>query len=161
MNKGFLIVLLTTLIYTKELYPSYSAPNITYERDYTCLTKAIYAEARGESKRGKEAVAIAIKNRANDPRFSSTICGVISQKIDGVQQFPWASKPVKRPSNKLEHEAYLDSGRIAMETLNNSLTWDHPGVFFHSTTVKIDKSKSKWFKTKTKVIKEGRHVFYK
>jgi spore germination cell wall hydrolase CwlJ-like protein len=47
--------------------------------EITCLALHIYHEARGETLRGRVAVAAVVLNRVNDHRFPPTICGVIKQ----------------------------------------------------------------------------------
>ena len=44
-----------------------------------CLAENIYYEARSEDIRGQFAVASVTLNRAKDPRFPSTVCGVVKQ----------------------------------------------------------------------------------
>ena len=46
---------------------------------WTCLTEALYFEARGESVAGQFAVAEVILNRVTDPRYPDTICGVVNE----------------------------------------------------------------------------------
>ena len=45
-----------------------------------CLSVALWFEARGESKKGQEAVAQTIINRSKHPNYPNSICGVIKQK---------------------------------------------------------------------------------
>ena len=44
-----------------------------------CLAKNIYFEARGESIKGKIAVANVTMNRVDSPKYPNTICGVVYQ----------------------------------------------------------------------------------
>ena len=44
-----------------------------------CLAEAIYHEARGQSVMGRLAVSDVILHRVEDPRFPSTVCGVVYQ----------------------------------------------------------------------------------
>jgi len=46
---------------------------------WTCLTEALYFEARGESVAGQFAVAEVIQNRVADPRYPDTLCGVVNE----------------------------------------------------------------------------------
>lgn len=59
-------------------------------REMTCLSLAIYQEARGESLQGMRAVGHVIMNRTRDRRFPSTICGAVWQR----SQFSWTVRPV-------------------------------------------------------------------
>ena len=45
----------------------------------TCLSEALYFEARGESVKGQFAVAEVIMNRVDDRRYPDTVCSVINQ----------------------------------------------------------------------------------
>ena len=58
------------------------------KKDLECLAKNIYFEARGESHKGKIAVAQVTLNRViHSSEFNKTICGVVYQK----DQFSWTS----------------------------------------------------------------------
>lgn len=47
--------------------------------EWTCLSEALYFEARGESVKGIFAVAEVILNRVDSPSYPDTVCGVINQ----------------------------------------------------------------------------------
>lgn len=49
------------------------------DRNWVCMTEALYHEARGETIEGIYAVAEVILNRVDSPRFPDTICGVVNQ----------------------------------------------------------------------------------
>jgi|TARA_B100001971_G_scaffold7277_1_gene5970 spore germination cell wall hydrolase CwlJ-like protein len=55
--------------------------------DLYCLVENIYYEARGESRRGKQAVAHVVLNRARSEQYPNTICDVVWQK----DQFSWTT----------------------------------------------------------------------
>lgn len=44
-----------------------------------CLAQAVYYEARGEPRTGREAVAMVVMNRLHDPAYPKTVCGVVFQ----------------------------------------------------------------------------------
>jgi spore germination cell wall hydrolase CwlJ-like protein len=44
-----------------------------------CLTQAVYYEAASESPAGQRAVAQVVLNRVRDPRYPSSVCGVVYQ----------------------------------------------------------------------------------
>lgn len=50
------------------------------EDDIYLMSQVVYAESKGEPYEGKVAVASVILNRVNDPKFPSSIEGVIKQK---------------------------------------------------------------------------------
>lgn len=47
--------------------------------DLVCLSRNVYHEARGESPRGRRAVAFVTLNRVGKPGFRDTICEVVYQ----------------------------------------------------------------------------------
>ncbi len=49
------------------------------QRATECLTQAVYYEAASESAVGQRAVAQVVVNRVRDPRYPSSVCGVIYQ----------------------------------------------------------------------------------
>jgi spore germination cell wall hydrolase CwlJ-like protein len=50
------------------------------QRELTCLAKNIFYEAGNQPEEGKVAVGLVTLNRAQDGRFSNTVCGVVDQK---------------------------------------------------------------------------------
>ena len=48
--------------------------------DMHCIAQAVYSEARAESQTGQRAVAHVIINRANNPRYPKSYCGVVKQR---------------------------------------------------------------------------------
>ena len=53
-------------------------PPVTVEERH-CMAEAMYFEARGEGWLGMVAVGAVIKNRVDDRRYPSTVCGVVHQ----------------------------------------------------------------------------------
>ena len=51
-------------------------------RDLDCLAAAVYYEARGESLDGQAAVAQVVLNRARQPSFPKSVCGVVFQGVE-------------------------------------------------------------------------------
>lgn len=114
------------------------------EREIECLAKNIYFEARGESTRGKLAVAQVTINRMNDYRWPKTICQVVYQR----GQFSWTTNKHKITNIAL----YTDIKELAYSVLNEPLE-NFPYTHFHNTQVQPN-----WkYKRKTKI---GNHIFY-
>lgn len=68
--------------------PASSATDGMAERALDCLAAAIYYEARSESLQGQRAVAQVVLNRARDPLYPSSVCGVVfqgSERVTGCQ----------------------------------------------------------------------------
>lgn len=59
------------------------------DADHTCLSLAIYHEARGENAKGQAAVGWVVRNRLGDPRYPKTICGIVQQGSRYSCQFSW------------------------------------------------------------------------
>ena len=77
-----------------------STPLFTY-KDTECLARNIYHEAANEPEEGMVAVGVVTINRANDPRYPKTLCGVVQQRTTLNQvvvcQFSWTCMKVRKP----------------------------------------------------------------
>jgi spore germination cell wall hydrolase CwlJ-like protein len=122
-------------------------PEITIElptaKEFDCLVKNVYYEARGESLMGKVAVAKVTMNRVKHPNYPKTICAVVYQH----KQFSWTSKPRKA---KVNTEEWLASVDAAVKGYNLE---GFEATHYHNMTVR-----PKWGLHKVGVI--GNHIFY-
>jgi len=129
-----------------------------------CMADNIYYEARGEGTLGMVAVARVVINRAEDPRWPDTPCGVV---YDGAKygkenahlqrgkcQFSWLCQGT-RPK-KPDPVLYSQAWRVAYEVLVER-KWDDR--FAGLTFYHADYVKPKW--PYRFVKKVGRHLFYK
>jgi spore germination cell wall hydrolase CwlJ-like protein len=84
--------------------------------DVTCLAKAVYYEARGESADGQAAVAQVVLNRTHRPSYPSNVCGVVFQGVNqGGCQFSFACNgAMRRP---LEPAAWTRARQVAADAL--------------------------------------------
>lgn len=115
-----------------------------------CLAKNIYHEARGESLKGKLAVAKVTLNRVEAAGFSNTVCGVVYEP----KQFSWTSN---RALKVLDKQAWAEALELAQHSIQTQLMYmNFDALYFH--TVQMPKP-SKW--RVKKVAKIGNHVFYK
>lgn len=64
-------------LYTREAIEA--LPGARGGAEWSCLTEALYFEARGETTKGIFAVAEVVLNRVDDPRYPKTVCGVVRQ----------------------------------------------------------------------------------
>lgn len=97
--------------------------NSSQRKELECLTKVVWFEARGESKRGKIVVANVVQNRMQYGKpFATTVCGVVYQR----NQFAWTNNKKKRSSNfrsiakkhmKTEGKQVLDTVSVAIEAV--------------------------------------------
>jgi hypothetical protein len=124
-------------------------------RDLDCLTDAVYYEARGETKRGQQAVATVVLNRVKNPSFPKTVCGVVFQRAAGTCQFSFACDGSMRRSR--EAEAWQDARRIAARALSGYVLRDiGSATHFHTTDVA-----PQWGPRMLRVAQVGLHVFYR
>nr|WP_184044390.1 cell wall hydrolase [Roseospira visakhapatnamensis] len=135
--------------------------NMVVSRDeLLCLALNDYWEARGESTRGRVAVAQVVLNRARDPRFPGSICDVVSQNRSGKPrscQFSWyCDGRSDRPTNAT---AWRSSVLLAKSLLtrNNAIS-DLTGgaLWYHNRTVNPGWAGRLAFATRV-----GDHYFYR
>ena len=156
------VILLGYLIYSQPLPaladmlpPSpveVSAPDTNNRaRHLTCLTEAIYREAKGQSPAGQLAVGQVILNRANDRRFPSDICEVIYQRDARRCQFSWVCHPRLPPPHPTE---YASAARAAEQVLSNLPDLTRGAIYFHDTSI------SGWPRLR-QTARIDNHIFYR
>ena len=124
-----------------------SRGSITRE-DFLLLTRAIYAEARGESFDGQVAIGAVILNRTQSPYFPDSIREVILQRNERLCQFT----PVSNGTINLQpDEAAVKAAVKALEG------YDPTGgaLFFYNPHISTDN----WIKTLPVLTRIGKHVF--
>ncbi len=118
------------------------------DTELNCLAKNVYYESRGESKRGKLAVALVTLNRVEDTRYPDTICDVVYQK----HQFSWTKA---KTHAKVNQEQWRQSFEAALEAyMNRDVLGNFKATHFHATHVN-----PRW--NLKRVAKIDNHVFYK
>ena len=119
-------------------------------KDLECLAKNIYYEARGESNKGKIAVAQVTLNRViHHSEFNKTICGVVYQK----DQFSWTSTSKNSIKNKYQWE---EAQHIAKGILQGKLFLENfEALYFHANYIKPP-----WRNSKQYITTIGKHIFY-
>lgn len=138
--------------------------NIVYinEKEYNCLVKNIYFEARNQSKIGKQAIAVVTLERVKRNNYPPTICKVVSEERKrGVCQFSWkcdgkSDNPVL--SSKDELAAWNRAKAVAEDALLGKIDPMIKGAtMFHASYVKPD-----WDYSKLQFLgKIDDHLFYK
>lgn len=99
-------IIIGTLITPKE-----AVAEQVSQKDITCITTALYHEARGESEKGQLAVANVILNRLHNDKFKAkTACGVVYQP----RQFSWTRWTKTAPQN----EQYDSLKNVALKAVN-------------------------------------------
>lgn len=129
---------------------------IVLTEDLKCLADNIYHEAKGESLRGKQAVAQITLNRTKSDGFPSDICNVVYErsytKKKRLCQFSWTCQ---HNMQVIQDEHYEDSINIAYAVLNNDVRNEklNNALYFHADYVN-----PKW--KKKRITKIGKHIFY-
>lgn len=122
----------------------------------TCLARAIYWEARGESAATMEAVASVVINRLGHEGFPETVCEVVRQGGEqGSCQFSWWCDG--RMDHAENEQSYTYSKEIARRALNGQLP-DRidGGLYFHQRQISPG-----WGRNFIKTNQIGDLVFYK
>ena len=128
----------------------------TSQKQIDCLAKNIYHEALGESKEGWMAVGMVTMNRVESGDFSSSVCGVVHQKVGKSYQFSWVG--MKKHMSKINLPVYNDILELATLIYMNHERLDDVtdgATFYHADYVN-----PKW-KGLEKTNQIGHHIFYK
>ncbi len=123
-----------------------------------CLANGIYFEARGESVEGQKAVAQVIVNRVKNPAYPNSVCGVVYQNkhMQNACQFSFACDGIRdrvsagrhwKMAKKLANDAI--DGRFWLSSIGSS-------SHYHADYVK-----PRWRRSMKRMIKIGRHIFYR
>lgn len=121
-----------------------------------CLSLNIYHEARGESVRGQEAVALVTLNRAKSGRYPDNVCDVVyqgSKRRTGCQ-FSWTCD--RRSDEPRDQTTYQRCREVAIEVLNNQVEdFTNRADHYHATSVT-----PRWARAFKQTIRVGTHIFY-
>ncbi len=123
--------------------------------DWSCLTKALYFEARGETVAGQFAVAEVILNRVDSPLYPKSVCGVVGQRGGGGCQFSYVCDG--HPDAMRETGAYQEVGKIAAIMLAGAPRALTKGAtHFHTSAVR-----PRWAHRFPRTAVIGAHLFYR
>ncbi|SDG10770.1 Cell Wall Hydrolase [Onishia taeanensis] len=122
----------------------------------TCLSRAVYWEAKGEGTDDMAAVANVVMNRLAAPGFPDSICGVVKQGGEqGYCQFSWWCDG--RGDDVNEPQRYAIVKEVARKALNGQLPDGTDGaLFFHQRTIS-----PYWAAEFTETARVGDFIFYK
>lgn len=129
-----------------------------------CLALNIYHEAKGESELGQRAVAYVTLNRANDPDYPNSICGVVYQgvKKNGIPlknqcQFSWfCDGKDDFPQDKKAYDEAVYVASVVMNTYGMSFDPTMGATMYHSDSVKPS-----WRKAFVETTTIENHIFYR
>lgn len=130
-------------------------PPANGDAEFECLAKALYFEARGESIKGQAAVAEVVLNRAENPAYPGTVCGVVKQSGGGGCQFSWFCDGL---SDKVSDGTAWDrAAKIARAMLDGAPRALTDGAtHFHTPAVNPN-----WSRRFTLTTRIGSHIFYR
>ena len=145
---------LRILVETASRLPD--AASIADHDEWSCLTEAIYFEARGESLRGQIAVAEVILNRRDSPEFPGTICEVLDQGVQkrGKCQFSYNCDGLHEVFH--EEDAHRKAALVASKMLEGfELNLTNGALYYHSVSVRPG-----WSKKLIRTARIGDHYFF-
>ena len=123
--------------------------------EHSCLTEAIYFEAGSTNDEGRRAVGEVILNRAADPRFPRSICGVVDQRYNGSCQFSYRCDSISEEFRSAEVKAAsAHMATILLADRGEDIT--HGALFFRAAW-----AGSSWFDTLDPRGQFGGNVFYR
>jgi spore germination cell wall hydrolase CwlJ-like protein len=131
-----------------------------HEQNVACLARNVYYEARGEPTAGQYAVAEVTMNRRASGRYPDSVCEVVYQRNWDplrrryVAAFSWTELgELDEPSGEAWRRAREVAETVYYEMHAPALDGS---LFFHATYVNPS-----WSKDKRRVVRIGRHIFYK
>lgn len=133
-----------------------TSPGGYTEADFECLREAVYHEAGAKSFDGGRAVGNVIINRARDPRFPNSVCGVIADgEAKGRCQFSYRCDG--RPEVLADRIKLDNATRAAKQVLEAPADDVTSGaLFFHAAWMKPG-----WFGTLHRTTSLGGNIFYR
>ena len=123
----------------------------------SCLSRAIYFEARSESELGQLAVARVILNRVKDRNYPNSICGVVYQGANRKNSCQFSFACDGNTDNPKLGKSWNQAKRVASRALNGG---SNVQVISTATHYHADYVNPKWSSTMRRLIKIGRHIFY-
>ncbi|MGB7316431.1 MAG: cell wall hydrolase [Planktotalea sp.] len=126
-------------------------------KSLTCLSEALYFEARGETVKGQFAVAEVILNRVDNPRYPDTVCGVINQGTGRkfACQFTYTCDGRKEVITEQATYARLKKiAKLMLSDMQKPLT--KGATHYHTTAVR-----PKWSRVFPRTATIGVHHFYR
>lgn len=120
-------------------------------RELGCLAMNIYHEARGETEKGKLAVAAVTINRVKNKHYPNSVCGVVWQR----KQFSWTDLKPKYHIIK-DQDAWVNAIEIAQLFLDGG-DWSGVGRATHYHTLTVSPS---WKDNDNLIAQVGNHLFY-
>lgn len=126
-------------------------------RNWSCLTEALYFEARGEKLNGLFAVSEVILNRVDDSRYPNSVCGVINQGTGKQFRCQFTYTCDGRPETMTEKSSFERVGKIARLMIDGAPRKLTSGAtHYHTKAVR-----PKWSRVFARTATIGFHHFYR
>lgn len=126
-------------------------------KSLTCLSEALYFEARGETIKGQFAVAEVILNRVENPRYPDSVCGVINQGTGRKYACQFTYTCDGHAEVITEEKTYERLRKIAKLMLNDvPKTLTKGATHYHTTAVSPN-----WSRVYPRTATIGVHHFYR
>ena len=122
------------------------------QAEKSCLTEALYYEARGEGVRGQEAVAEVILQRAHTGSHPKSVCDVVHQPYQFSYLTDGSTK--HKPDPELWQATNELAARILKGDIVTSMT--RKATYYHAVDALPD-----WASTMVMTARIGDHVFYR
>jgi spore germination cell wall hydrolase CwlJ-like protein len=130
--------------------------------EQSCLARAVYFEARSESRQGQLAVAMVILNRVKASKNPSSICRVVyqgSSRLNACQfSFACDGKP-DLPKHGRAWETALAVTALALAD-GQEMADERMRIVSTATHYHADYVAPRWSKSLHRLTKIGRHIFY-
>ena len=134
-----------------------SRRSVRGNRQWECLTEALYFEARGEAPVGQYAVAEVILNRVDHANYPDTICGVVNQGTGRQFACQFTYTCDGQPESVDNETAWHRLGHIArimMDGAPRDLT--DGATHYHANWVN-----PRWARLYPRTAEYGVHIFYR
>ncbi len=132
-------------------------PSAQGGKEWSCLSEALYFEARGETLQGIFGVAEVILNRVEDPRYPSSVCDVINQGTGERYRCQFTYTCDGRPEVMNEKPARDLVGKVARMMLDGAPRQLTKGAtHYHTKAVK-----PRWSRVFPRTASIGYHHFYR
>ncbi len=130
--------------------------------EQSCLARAVYFEARSESRQGQLAVAMVILNRVKASKSPASICGVVyqgSSRLNACQfSFACDGKP-DLPKHGRAWGTALAVTALALAD-GKEMADERMRIVSTATHYHADYVAPRWSRSLHRLTKIGRHIFY-
>lgn len=126
-------------------------------RQWRCLTEALYFEARGEAPWGQYAVAEVILNRVDHANYPDSVCNVVNEGTGRRHACQFSYTCDGRPEEITDRDAWHRLGHVAQIMLNGAPRDLTAGAtHYHAHWVNPN-----WAQTYPRTAEYGVHIFYR